>query len=270
MRSSPEMRVSLVLRSILAVRGKSVLQRIDVVNHGHGSFFAEQLDEFFMARSSRRGNTDERNARGARGPRVIHGVAQIPDFAMADFGANLVQAFGMGLRIRHVIHADHRIEDLLAKSIERDLRFPAESAGKDGERVIRSEAVEQAFAREPALTKNQAVMVIAQENLLEACDHIFEIDLFTVLLDHAVRKLPVVVEAAAVLPGLDFVVRRYHTGEMAHRSLNGGAIGFADIHQNAIHIENNQVFHQTFSSSASTSRACARVPTVMRTPPGIS
>src|SRR3569833_2715613 len=162
MRSSPEMRVSLVLRSILAVRGKSVLLRIDVVDYGR---------------------------------RALIGI-----------------------------------ENFLAEAIERDLGFPAEAPGKDGKRMVRGEAFEQTFAREPAFTENQAVVVLTQEDLLETRDYFFEIDFLPAVLNHAVRKLPVIVETAAILPGLNVVVRRFLAGEVANGGLYGGAVGFAGVH----------------------------------------
>src|SRR5690349_15139860 len=131
-----------------------------------------------MARSCGRGDADERNAGGTCGARVIHRVAQIPDLAMRDLRADFVQTLGMRLGVRHMIHADYGVKNFLTEAIERDLRFPAEAAGKNGEGVVRGEAVEQSFACEPAFAQDQSIMVVAEKNLLKARDHVVEIDLF--------------------------------------------------------------------------------------------
>jgi len=237
MRSSPEMRVSLVLRSILAVLGKYGLQGVNVVEYGHGAFVAQQFYQFGVAGRGRSGDADEWHAGGAGSAGIVYGVAQIPGFAMWNFSADFVQTFGMRLGIRHVIHANDGLKCVFCKTIERELRFPAEAAGKDGERVIFSQTIEEAFGGEPAFAENQTVIGIAQEDFLEAADHIVISHLLAEFLNHAVRELPVVIEAAAVFPDLDFVTGRFCSGEVQYRGLNGGAIGFADVHENAVHIE---------------------------------
>ena len=53
---------------------------------------------------------------------------------------------------------------------------------------------------------------------------------------------------------------------MLHGALDGLAVGFGDVHQHAVHVENQKVIaHQISSSAASKRRVCSRVPTVMRT-----
>ena len=65
----------------------------------------------------------------------------------------------------------------------------------------------------------------------------------------------------------------WHAGEVLRGARDGFAVGFGDIHQHAIHVENqNRLAHgfQISSSAASRRRVCSRVPTVMRTQPGAS
>ena len=84
------------------------------------------------------------------------------------------------------------------------------------------------------------------------------------------REQPVVVKAAAVLPILNLDPRRLVAGEVLDRRLNRRAIGFGDFDEDSVHVEDEQVLHHIRSNSSRTRWACSRVPTVMRTPPGIS
>src|SRR5580693_913152 len=117
MRTSAEMRVSLVLRSTLAMRGNRGLQRIDIVEYGDCAFVSQQLRQFRMARRMRRGDADERNAGGSGSARVIDCVAEVPGFAVRDGGADLVETFGVRLGVRHVVETHDGIEDAFAETV---------------------------------------------------------------------------------------------------------------------------------------------------------
>ena len=86
-------------------------------------------------------------------------------------------------------------------------------------------------------------------------------------------EIPVVVKAAAVFvilnpPGGDF-----DAGEVRRCARDGLPVGFGDVREHPVHIENKSGlahFFQTSLRAASSRRVCARVPTVMRTHPGAS
>jgi hypothetical protein len=50
------------------------------------------------------------------------------------------------------------------EAVERELRFPAQAAGEDRERMALREALEQAVGGEPALAQDQAVGTVAVED----------------------------------------------------------------------------------------------------------
>ena len=59
-------------------------------------------------------------------------------------------------------------------------------------------------------------------------------------------------------------------GEVLDGLHDGFAIGFGDLRQNAVHVEDDYVSPQIAHSSARKRSICARVPMVTRTQPGIS
>ena len=91
------MRVSLVLRSILAVLGKHFLQGIDVVQHGHRAFIAQQLRQFGVSRRRWRRNADKRHSRGPGDARASSTVSpRYQTLPCCDRRADLVQTLRMG------------------------------------------------------------------------------------------------------------------------------------------------------------------------------
>ncbi len=87
------------------------------------------------------------------------------------------------------------------------------------------------------------------------------------------RKLPIVIPAALVFVGLDGFVGNARAGEMLDGLCDRLAVGFGDIHQHAIHIEDQSRRRHGFqisSNAVNRRRVCSRVPTVMRTQPGAS
>src|SRR5215472_6371020 len=177
----------------------------------------------------------------------------------------------MGLQLSDVVRSDDRIEDCFREAVEREAGFPVKAAGEDRQGVVAREAVEKALGGNPAFAKDETVRAVAMENFLEVVDNVGVGGVAPTLANHGVGEMPVVVEASAVLPFLNLAAGRLVPCEMRDGGLYGGAIGFGDVHKNAIHVEDDEVFvHQIRSSSATTRVACSRVPTVTRTPPGIS
>src|SRR5262249_17850039 len=85
---------------------------------------------------------------------------------------------------------------------------------------------------------------------------------------------PVVIPAALVLIILDGFMREGPPGEEFHSADDGFAIGFGDIDQNAVHVDDQDLggwgHYQIGSRSERNLRICSRVPTVTRTQPSIS
>ena len=138
------------------------------------------------------------------------------------------------------------------------------------------EAFEKTRAGNPAFAEDHAGgLRVAVEEVLEVLDNILMGRVAATGVDHLVGEIPVVIETSAVLPFLNFGTGGFVSGEVENGGLDGGSVGFGYFDEDSVHIENDEVFswvraHQIFSSSARTWRACSLVPTVMRTPPGIS
>src|ERR1700722_14398873 len=86
------------------------------------------------------------------------------------------------------------------------------------------------------------------------------------------RECPVIVPAALIFPFLDGFACGALAGEVLDRLLNGFAIGFRDFDEDAVHVKDEEVFqhHHKRLNSSRTLWVCCRVPTGIRTPPGIS
>src|ERR1043165_2402160 len=92
--------------------------------------------------------------------------------------------------------------------------------------------------------------------------------------DQGVGKRPIVIPAALVLPFLNGLARDAPAREVFDGLLDRFAVRLRDFHETPVHVENEKVrrrtvHHMRFSSSRTRS-ACSQVPTVIRTPPGIS
>src|SRR6185312_12927852 len=263
-RSSPVIWVSFVLRVIVAVRatearvpplrarvlapraagleGKGGLQRIDIVENRDGAFFVEEAYEIVVARVGARSDADEGNVCRARGAGVVHRVPDVPAFSMSERGADFVQAFGIGLGARDVIHADDWFETVGQEAVEGDVGFPAQAPGEDREVVALGKAIEEAVRRDPLFLEDEAVRFLALENLLEVIDNFLVGRAAAVLLNEARRELPVVVPAAAVFPVLNFFVGWPDAGEVLDGRLDRRTVGFVDVDEDAIHVEDEKVF----------------------------
>src|SRR6202012_1747983 len=90
------------------------------------------------------------------------------------------------------------------------------------------------------------------------------------VLDQPLREQPVVIEAAFVLVLLDGFVGDLLPGEVGNRALYGRAVGLGHVHQDPVHVKDDQILRHIASSSVTTRSAWARVPTVIRTHPGAS
>src|SRR4051812_5263682 len=113
------------------------------------------------------------------------------------------------------------------------MRLPTQSAGKDGEMVARAESIEETLGRQPTLAKYQPVTGVTLKQLLEIIDYRLVRAITAAFLNHAMRELPVVVPASAILPVLNFGTRWLVPAEMLDRCLNGGSVGFVHVHQDA-------------------------------------
>ena len=171
---------------------------------------------------------------------------------------------GCGLVVHHVLHADHGIEDQRrGEAVQRELGFGARAAGEDGEAERLGQLLERARLRDPFLAQIRP-SVPCRGRASESALHVFERDVDAGLRDHVVRELPVVVPAALVLVVLDLLARDRRAGEVLDRLRDGLAVGFGDVHQDAVHVEYDQrlsllpdLFQRGQQARAS-ARACRR------------
>src|SRR5579885_1423102 len=118
-------------------------------------------------------DADEGNSGGACGSRIVDRVADVNQFATRMFFLNRVKSVGRRLPANNVIGADDRIEaNRATESAQRNVGFIAEPAGEDGETAAIAEPFEQSGPWEPALARDQAVAVFAEEELIEARDDV--------------------------------------------------------------------------------------------------
>ncbi len=182
------------------------------------------------------------------------------------------QSVGRGLRVRDMFGADDGIEaGLGSEAGQSDVELIAQAAGEDGQTEAPAQAFQKAGLGNPGLASDQAVIaaVAAEEDLVEVIDNRAVFDFDSQIGGDLLRQSPIVVPSAGVLVLLDKIARDALPGEVLDGLHDGFAIGFGDLRQNAVHVEDDYVFHNRHSS-ARKRLAPARVPMVTRTQPGIS
>ncbi len=203
----------------------------------------------------------------ARG--VIHRVADIVGGVR-----ELEQAFGMRLVLLDIFHADHGGEGQPGReAVERDRGIRLRTARKHGEIILAGEFFQGPRARHPLFAKNQPIIGAAQEDRLEVVLHLLEGNAAALSTADVMREFPIVVPAALILVFLNLLAPQLDAGEMFDGLRDAFAIALGNVHQDAVHIENDEWFGhwlQISSSAVSRRRVCSRVPTVMRTHPAAS
>ena len=151
--------------------------------------------------------------------------------------------------VLHVFHADHRGEgESGGEAVERDRGIGARAAGEDGEIEILGELFEHAGARDPLLAQNQAVVAIAEEDGLEVVLHVLEGDVEPAVVADVVGELPIVIPAALILVLLNLLAGGVGAGEVLDGLRDAFAIAFGDVHQDAIHVEDDEFLGQSIGS----------------------
>ena len=161
------------------------------------------------------------------------------------------------------------------EAVERELGLGLRTAGEDGEIELAGELFEHARARHPLLAQDQAIVAVAEEDGLEVILHVLRRE----------RRLPGRADRCGARasnrhssrPGScspeSVRGRGCDAGEMLDGLGDGLAVAFGDVHQHAIHVEDQMSsghWLQISSSAVSRRRVCSRVPTVMRTQPAAS
>ncbi len=247
---------------------------IHVFENRDGVLLMEEPSKLLAAGMARRDDADERHAGCGRGTRIVDGVADIPQLAAGLHALDGVQAVGRGLGLRDVLGADDGIEaDIGSEARQRDIELITQAAGEDGQIEAPAQSIQQARFGNPAFAANEAVAVLAsiaaEEDPVEVVDDHAVFDFDAQIGGDLLRQSPIVVPAAGVLVLLDEIARDAVAGEVLDGLHDGFAIGFGDLRQNAVHVEDDYFFHNRHSSAMKRS-APARVPMVTRTQPEIS
>ena len=220
---------------------KTSSQIVDVVHDGVRAFLLEQEDEVDVARVGRRGDADERDFGGAGAARVVDGVADVVDAArLAPIGAGRRDA---GLWFDDVVHARRSGRT----------RVPGRSGSSVSSASSRGRPVKTASSNCSASRSSMpgwATQLLAQDQAicrrrgraLEVVLHVVERNVDAGVGDDVVGELPVVVPAALVLVVLDLLAGDGVAGEVLDGLRDGFAVGFGDVHQDAIHIEDEERF----------------------------
>lgn len=216
----------------------------------------------------------ERDSGGAGRAGVVDGVADVVQRDSGPSGANHLQPLRRRLGLGGVVGSDDgRKSDPRREPAERDAQFVAVAPGEDGEVIAGIEAREEAVAGQPFFARDQTVVVLAEEDAAEVALHGFVVDLAAGVAAEDLADKEVVVEAAAVLVGLNRCGFDLDPGEVADGFNDGHPVAFGHLGQHAVHVEHDERFHrvgQTSSKAAKKACVCKGVPAVTRTVPGIS
>ena len=177
----------------------------------------------------------------------------------------------------HVLHPHNGIEDYAGRKLGQcEQGLPALSAGKESQAKTLGQSLQEVILRQPPLAGDQAVAVLPEIDALEHFDHFLPRRRAAPLAHQLQREVPVIVRAAAILRRLDFFVRDHRSGEVFHGLNNCLAIRLRNIHEDAVHVKDEQALRSHHSraqarrKTSSSFLVCAIVPTVMRTQPGSS
>src|ERR1039457_920856 len=260
-RREAEICVSFVLRVISA-------DLIDITQNADRAFRLQKRHYLGAARGLRTGDADERHVRRTGAAGVVDGVAHIEQFLARKPIRDLQKAFGVGLPVLHVVRGDDRREAFLAPlTLQGYRRFELAAAGEDREVESAGPGLEETVLGEPPLAMDEALV---QEQIVEVVDHRSVPNLHPKVGADLLRQRPVVVPSAGVLVLLYPLACDALAGEMFDGSHDRLAIGFRDVHEDAVHIKDEDLPGYHISpSSFRKRRTWSRVPTVTRTQPGL-
>jgi hypothetical protein len=212
---------------------------IDIIEDSEGAELVEAGTALTALYTGFRQDAEKGDSGGLRGERVVNIVADVEGFAWVATFENFYQAFGGGLGIGDVFDGDDGFEVAADVVVFKGvIQFVPVAPGENAELGFSREARKSGIAQEPFFFAHVPLAILAPVEFLELLFYFVEGDVCAQVVYPGGGKFPIVVEAGAIFPGVEFAQGDAFFGEKFHGLQGGKLEGVTRIHEHAIYIEN--------------------------------